>query len=190
MNANPTIDELLRRAKTVSQRLYLLRSKAGLSEEKLARLSGLDPQTIVRYERGDITRARASTVAKLARALGVPPTAIDPDWAGKPPLPRPEQNGRSKHLAAAPPPRVEFEQLAREVRDLSALVASSLSEITTELGRQTKLLAGLQGAITALGPQVERNFFAASELIAEAVKSVATRSDQPPGEGIDEQRVD
>lgn len=55
------------------KRLKLYRAKAGLSQNKLATLSGVSNRMIQYYEQGvkDINKAQAGTVYKLAKALGV-----------------------------------------------------------------------------------------------------------------------
>ena len=56
-------------------RLRELRLRSALSQEDLARLSGLSQVSISRLETG-ITMPRPSTLRKLAIALDVPPTEL------------------------------------------------------------------------------------------------------------------
>jgi transcriptional regulator with XRE-family HTH domain len=58
--------------------LRKLRRAAGLSQEKLADSIGLTFQQIQKYERG-INRISVGTLLKLAKALGVHPTAFMPE---------------------------------------------------------------------------------------------------------------
>lgn len=53
------------------RRVLLARVEAGLSQRALADKSSVDQSTIVRVERGE-TNIRPMTLAKLARALGIP----------------------------------------------------------------------------------------------------------------------
>ena len=53
------------------RRVLLARVEAGLSQRALADKSGVDQSTIVRVERGE-TNIRPMTLAKLAKALGMP----------------------------------------------------------------------------------------------------------------------
>ena len=53
--------------------LKRIREEAGISQAKLAEISGVSPRMIPKYETGekDINKAQALTVFKLAEALGV-----------------------------------------------------------------------------------------------------------------------
>lgn len=53
------------------KRLKLYRTKAGLSQSKLAELSGVNVRMIQHYEQGakDINKAQADTILTLAKAL-------------------------------------------------------------------------------------------------------------------------
>jgi transcriptional regulator with XRE-family HTH domain len=53
------------------RRVLLARVEAALSQRALAERSGVDQSTIVRVERGD-PNVRPITLAKLAKALGIP----------------------------------------------------------------------------------------------------------------------
>ena len=56
-------------------RLHDLRLHQALSQEDLAKLSGVDRTTIIRLEGGE-PNPRPSTIRKLARALRVKPTEL------------------------------------------------------------------------------------------------------------------
>jgi len=56
-------------------RLWHLRQERYLSQEKLARLAGVNPRTVATFERG-LRVPNSLTVAKLARALGVEPCEL------------------------------------------------------------------------------------------------------------------
>ena len=47
-----------------------------MSQERLAELAGVAPTSVVRLESGEIERPRATTLAKLADALGVDPQEL------------------------------------------------------------------------------------------------------------------
>ena len=51
------------------ERIVLLRRRQGLTQQTVARLSGLNTNTISRLERGDILDPSGSVVVRLARAL-------------------------------------------------------------------------------------------------------------------------
>lgn len=57
------------------ERLRDLRQKAGLTQEKLAEMSGMDFTSISSSERG-IRNITIGNVAKIAEALNVPPEAL------------------------------------------------------------------------------------------------------------------
>jgi DNA-binding XRE family transcriptional regulator len=65
------------------QRLKAFRLAAGLLQKELARKAGVWEEMIRRYEQGQF-RLRPATLARLARALGVPPAA--PEVGGPVPL--------------------------------------------------------------------------------------------------------
>lgn len=60
-----------------AERLKELRAKAGMSQYRLAQVSGVAKQTISQLEKGD-TDPAWETVRKLARALGVSISEFDP----------------------------------------------------------------------------------------------------------------
>lgn len=55
-------------AKTVKK----LRGKAGLSQEKLARLANVSNNTIINIEKGKQNNPTIETLKKIARGLGIP----------------------------------------------------------------------------------------------------------------------
>jgi transcriptional regulator with XRE-family HTH domain len=60
------------------------RGRVGMTQEELARMAGMAPTSVVRLENGEIERPRASTLAKLAGALGVDPEEFTRFLAGMP----------------------------------------------------------------------------------------------------------
>ena len=61
----------------ISDRIRLLRTSAGLTQEKLAERSGLTQSHVCRLERGEHS-PNGLTLEKLARGLGVPTSKLDP----------------------------------------------------------------------------------------------------------------
>ena len=53
------------------QNLVKLRKQKGWSQEKLATVSGISYNTLIKLERGGILNPKIETVIKLAEALGV-----------------------------------------------------------------------------------------------------------------------
>jgi transcriptional regulator with XRE-family HTH domain len=57
--------------RAMGERLLLLRRRAALSQQELARQAGVDVMTISRLERGTKKRLEVEPLARLSRALGV-----------------------------------------------------------------------------------------------------------------------
>ena len=51
---------------------------AGLTQKQLAEKAGVDPTLISRLERGERTKTRWRTIARLARALNLEPHELEP----------------------------------------------------------------------------------------------------------------
>jgi transcriptional regulator with XRE-family HTH domain len=64
------------------QRLRELRRQRGLSQVELAQLAEVSPNTVSKLERQQTTACRSRTLARLAAALGEPPSAIFPQRGG------------------------------------------------------------------------------------------------------------
>jgi len=64
-----------------------------MTQEELARTAGIAATSVVRLENGEIERPRASTLTKLARALGVDPEEFTRFLAGMPAGPTDEDLG-------------------------------------------------------------------------------------------------
>ncbi|MGH3219438.1 MAG: helix-turn-helix domain-containing protein [Streptosporangiaceae bacterium] len=67
------------RAIVDGQRLRELRLQRGLSQVELAQLAEVSPYTVSKLERQQTTACRSRTLARLAAALGEPPSAIVPN---------------------------------------------------------------------------------------------------------------
>jgi putative transcriptional regulator len=65
----------------VGERLVQLRQERGVSQSELARVSGVNPSTISRIERGEIPSPGTETIRKLAYALSVSGSDLMPDVA-------------------------------------------------------------------------------------------------------------
>ncbi len=52
------------------------RGELGLTQEQLAERAGIAATSVVRLENGDVDRPRASTLTKIAEALGIKPTEL------------------------------------------------------------------------------------------------------------------
>jgi transcriptional regulator with XRE-family HTH domain len=57
--------------RAMGERLLLLRRRADLSQQELAREAGVDVMTISRLERGTKKRLEVEPLARLSRALGI-----------------------------------------------------------------------------------------------------------------------
>ncbi len=57
------------------QRLRELRAERGISQDQLARRTGIHPTAIGRFERG-AREPRLRSILRLARGLGVPPGTL------------------------------------------------------------------------------------------------------------------
>ena len=71
MHTDPPPDWVLARRRAIGARLRHTREAAGLSQERLAELAGVDRKTVVRLEGGQ-RDVRLSVWLRLAAALGVP----------------------------------------------------------------------------------------------------------------------
>ena len=60
----------------IGDRIRIARKAAGLSQEEVARRAGLSLKGMGEIERGDIEDPHISSLAKIARALGVPVEAL------------------------------------------------------------------------------------------------------------------
>jgi transcriptional regulator with XRE-family HTH domain len=60
------------RAEQVGEYLRIAREAKGLSQRRLALLSGINQSTVIRVERGDHTNPSPDTLKALARALELP----------------------------------------------------------------------------------------------------------------------
>ena len=69
-------------AKAVGQRIRNYRTKAGLSQEKLAELSGCHPTYIGQLERGE-KNATIESIDKIATALNVPMSTLFEQLGGQ-----------------------------------------------------------------------------------------------------------
>ncbi len=67
---------MLAMAKRFGERLRELRKEKLLTQEELAKKAGLNPNSIVRIERGSVAEPRFSTIRKLAAALEVDPQEL------------------------------------------------------------------------------------------------------------------
>ena len=64
------------------QRVRELRAEHGISQDALARATGIDPTAIGRLERGS-REPRLTTILRIARGLGVQPGALTNDLAAE-----------------------------------------------------------------------------------------------------------
>ena len=67
----------------VGERIKELRKKAGLTQAQLAEKLNVTPQNISQYERG-LKNPKIGTLNKIAKALGVPVTELDPSIIPRP----------------------------------------------------------------------------------------------------------
>jgi transcriptional regulator with XRE-family HTH domain len=56
---------------TLGERVLILRRRLKLSQGRLGKASGIDPNTIARLERGEVNDLAGARIITLARALGV-----------------------------------------------------------------------------------------------------------------------
>lgn len=76
----------------MGNQLKRLRDKAGLSQEALARLAGVSSAAIFRIEQGRPSDPKLSTLAALAKALGMSPGELTDELVRE----EPEKKGRRK----------------------------------------------------------------------------------------------
>ena len=104
-------------AKVIGVNLRRARAKAGLTQEELGQLSGVEAATLSRYENGRFA-PRFSTLARLAATLKVRPEELVGTKPGAAPAAalRPDQRALLKDYEALSP---EFRGAARRLlRDL------------------------------------------------------------------------
>ncbi|WKD36486.1 helix-turn-helix transcriptional regulator [Streptomyces xanthophaeus] len=71
MHTDPPPAWVLARRRAIGARLREARTAAGLSQERLAEMAGIDRKTVVRLEGGH-SDARLTVWLRLARIIGVP----------------------------------------------------------------------------------------------------------------------
>jgi len=64
---------------SLSVRLQAFRMRKGWNMDRLSEVAGISRTTVYHLERGDIAKPRASTLYKLAVALGIDPSELSPD---------------------------------------------------------------------------------------------------------------
>lgn len=69
---------MVRKSRTFGDKVREARRKAGLSQTQVAQQMGVNPNFISTYERNTV-RPSLPTAFALARALGVPLDALEPD---------------------------------------------------------------------------------------------------------------
>src|SRR5215208_6719250 len=82
---------------SIGSRVKQARKLAGITQEELAREADLSLPAVARLERDGITDPHFSTLAKLARALGVTvSTLAGEEVEGLPKAPAPSESGQSE----------------------------------------------------------------------------------------------
>jgi len=61
---------------SLGERIHIARRRKGLSQQELAELVGVKPNTISRLEIGKVRRTDTDTLTKLCRALDVTPSFL------------------------------------------------------------------------------------------------------------------
>lgn len=79
MEPNRDASETAPRLTSLSTRLQGLRMRKGWNMDRLSEAAGVSRTTLYHLERGDIAKPRASTLYKLAVALGVAPQELSPE---------------------------------------------------------------------------------------------------------------
>lgn len=126
----------------VAANLQRIRLAQRLSQEQLARASGVDTRTIQRMERGTVV-ARADTIVRVAAALGTTPDELEKE---PPPDPSVKATARFETVTLTP---------VRSGRDLVALLlgrhATSFEEIDIEMEADLDAIAKFQQEVYEYG---------------------------------------
>ena len=123
---------------TPGDRLREVRKRRGLSQRELADSAGLSRSTVQLLERGEAGEVRAETFRKLARALGVPTTALLRAIPPDPPLPGTPEDWAPVRAALYRPRRPVEEPTAVGVSEavddaLALFAANRYSDLTAIL---------------------------------------------------------
>ena len=82
---------------TTGERMKQRRKEIGFSAEKVAERLGVSPATIYRYEKGDIEKVPADSLAEIAKILQTTPAYLM-GWEEKPGPSQPDEETQKKHL--------------------------------------------------------------------------------------------
>ncbi len=92
-------------SKGIGERIKLSREQAGMSLNDVAQKVGLDKSSILRYENGEIAKAKAQIIEKVAAAVNVSPHYLL-GWTDNP------------SIVNADEPMVDGESMSRNEKDL------------------------------------------------------------------------
>lgn len=137
--ASRILPVVIRRMLQLGENLARIRTARGLTQEELAQSSGVSVGTISRLERGVHTTARRSTLAALARALGVDPARLLGIHPSEQDTAEAEQLRRAVRALDLPDFAEPAEMLA--LPELHDAASGAWSDYFA--GRHAKLLAGL-----------------------------------------------
>lgn len=82
---------------TTGERMKQRRKEIGFSAEKVAERLGVSPATIYRYEKGDIEKVPADSLAEIAKILQTTPAYLM-GWEERPGPSQPDEETQKKHL--------------------------------------------------------------------------------------------
>ena len=82
---------------TTGERMKHRRKEIGVSAEKVAERLGVSPATIYRYEKGDIEKVPADSLAEIAKILQTTPAYLM-GWEERPGPSQPDEETQKKHL--------------------------------------------------------------------------------------------
>jgi transcriptional regulator with XRE-family HTH domain len=118
----------------IGDRIRITRKTAGLSQEEVARRAGLSLKGMGEIERGDIEDPHISSLAKIARALGVPVEALIKEEE-EPAVPLAEDSREAGRLekerleADSPKDRAHWERVLASVRERQREVEAIVEEL-------------------------------------------------------------
>lgn len=115
-------------AQTLADLVRDAREAKGLSQPALARLARLNVATIYRIETGQISRPHGKTVERIAKALGMRPSRLQPEDAPLPPTLL-KAWGHSEGLSTKMVPRALL-QLLNDHPDIAPLEPAEEAIIT------------------------------------------------------------
>lgn len=130
---------------TIGEYLAQIRRRSTLTQEQLAERAGVSVETIRKLEQGERQGARTATLNKLARALGVPTSALF---------------GNAARAAADREPDARPLSLVGVRRALTPVVGLDGSPLALDLGDQPPTLASVRRTVAGANASYHANNYA------------------------------